>query len=152
VLTRRGPRKELAVEWCHDVLLRPVTATLFVGRRNAKKVFAYLAAGSGAQPEVKKAIARFRKLPAAERKKYPSLWGWLLGKKGTPPYKIDREWIQWAQHPVRGQKCANCQRWYIHYATQTGICDSLSGSWKGDWWCERWVMPLSAQDYKEYQR
>jgi hypothetical protein len=32
VLTRRGPRKELAVEWCHDVLLRPVTATLFVGR------------------------------------------------------------------------------------------------------------------------
>jgi hypothetical protein len=116
------------------------------------KKFLFPLAGRGAQPEVQAAIARFRNLPLMARERVPSLWGWLLGKEGTPPYKYDRSEIQWAQQPVRNMKCANCQRWYIHYVTQTGICDSVSGPWKGDWWCDKWTAPLSAKDYREYQR
>ena len=114
--------------------------------------FRYLRFGKGSQPEVRVALRRFRKLPLAVRRSFPSAWGWLLGKKGTPPGKIDRSWIRWAQEPINGQQCANCQRWYIHYVTQTGICDALGGEWQGDWWCERWTVPLNAAAYKKYQR
>jgi hypothetical protein len=114
--------------------------------------FLFLLAGRGAQPEVAKAIRRFHTLPEAVRSRVPSLWGWLLGPDGTPPYKFDREEIGWAQSPVGGRKCANCQRWYIHYVTNIGICDSVSGRWEGDWWCSRWTPPLNKEDYEDYQR
>ena len=109
-------------------------------------------AGREAQPEVKRVIRRFRGLPDSVRARVPSLWGWLLGPDGTPPYKFDREEIAWSERPMQGQKCANCQRWYIHYVTNVGICDSVSGPWKGDWWCEKWTVPLGKEAYTEYQR
>ena len=119
---------------------------------NRVRDFLYPDAGRGAQPEVREAIKRFRQLPISERKKYPSLWGWLLGKAGTPPYKIERDWIEWKTSPVRGQKCANCQRWYVHKATGTGICDSVSGEWRAESWCSLWTVPMNKQTYRKYQR
>lgn len=122
------------------------------GLRRRLRTFLFPSAGGGAQPEVRRAIQRFRSLSAAERQRVPSLWGWLLGVDGTPPYKIRRDWIEWAPRPVQGQKCANCHRWYVHHVTGTGICDSVSGVWEGEWWCSRWTAPATAAEYREYQR
>ena len=89
--------------------------------------FLYPNAGHGAQPEVQRAIARFRRLPERERARR-SLWAWLLGEDGTPPYKMAKNDIVWTEHPVNGQSCANCQRYYIHFVTGIGISEGPSVS------------------------
>lgn len=113
--------------------------------------FLYPGAGAGAQPEVQAAIMRFRMLPEAERGD-ESLWGWLLGDAGTPPYKMSKDDIAWSKHPVDGRDCENCQRFYMHVVTGTGICDKVAGVWQADWWCEEWESPAPADVYRRYQR
>lgn len=117
-----------------------------VGRR-----FLNLGAGVGAQPEILLAIRRWRQLPESVRST-TSLWAWLLGPEGTPPYKIDRDDIAWAEHPVNGRSCEGCQRWYIHWVTKTGICDKVSGVWDKDWWCSAWEAPADVETYRAYQK
>ncbi len=113
--------------------------------------FLYEGAGRTAQPEVRSALARFRRLSENERAKH-SFWGWLLGPDGTPPYKMPKDQIAWAKHPVDGRECGNCQRWYIHVVTETGICDKVAGVWKENWWCDQWETPAPVDVYRRYQR
>ena len=115
------------------------------------RLFLYEGSERGAQPEVIEAILRFRALPVAQRSA-TSLWAWLLGQRGTPPYKMAREWIKWSKTPVAGRNCGNCQRFYVHAATGTGICDIVRGTWEAQNWCERWEKPTSSASYEAYQR
>lgn len=113
--------------------------------------FLYPRAGHGAQPEVVAAIRRFRLLSSSERAKH-SLWAWLLGPEGTPPYKMQKSEIVWTKHPMKGHDCGNCQRFYVHVVTGTGICDKVAGIWEESWWCEEWSEPAPLDEYLRYQQ
>lgn len=117
-----------------------------------KRRFVYPRAGAGAQREVRQAIRRFRELPPNLRASFPSLWGWLLGPEGTPPYKVDPDEIEVAGKPVNGQRCGNCTRWYVHHVTGTGICDSVQGVWPKQAWCQLWAPAVDKAEYQRYQR
>lgn len=114
--------------------------------------FLYLGFGEGAQPEVRLAMQRFRDFTMRRRASFPSAWGWLLGPLGTPPGKMDRDWIEWRRHPVEGRKCGNCIRHYTNTATGVPLCDSVAGVWPLEWWCQIWGKPISRAEYERYQR
>lgn len=115
------------------------------------KRFMYPHAGQGAPAEVRAAIQRWRKLPIEVRAK-TSLWAWLLGPDGTPPYKMDPNQIKVEKQPVAGRKCANCQRYYTHVVTGTGLCDKVAGVWAPSWWCDQWERPAPKEIYQAYQK
>lgn len=113
--------------------------------------FLYHQAGKGAQPEVKQAIVRFRQLPVSERAEAVSLWGWLLGDDGTPPYKPTKADVGYVDHEVDEQNCGNCNSAYEHVTSGTFICDRMEGPIEPEAWCQRWNEPWDPQKYREYQ-
>lgn len=105
-----------------------------------RKPHIYPNAGTdNAQPEVQKAVERFRKLPLIERDEKPLLY-WLLGS-GTPEYKAapkDAEYME--DSKVEEQKCGNCRFAYKkvilddHY-----ICSQIRGPIRPAGWCKWWT-------------
>jgi len=98
----------------------------------------YPTAGEDAQPEVKEAIERFRKLSPEERSKQPLLY-WLLGE-GTPDLKISQKDAEYVDKSEKeGQTCGNCE--YIYKAGMKGeryICSQITGDIKPAGWCKYW--------------
>lgn len=134
--------------------LRRRTASRYLKKLTAKlkAPFMYPSAAEGnAQPEVKEAVERFRELPYEERSKLPLLW-WLLGATGTPPYKtppLERAYVD--ESPYENN-CDNCQHMYYHPASDTYICDQISGVIQPEGWCQVWKAPFDTEKYKEYQK
>lgn len=83
-----------------------------------------------------------------------SLWGWLLGPNGTPPYKHAQVDVLYTDgpSPVKGQTCGNCVAAYQHVTTGTFICDRVRGPIRPAGWCNRWLKPVEASVYVAYQR
>lgn len=119
--------------------------------RGARRRFWYADAPKTAKPWVYEALEHFRTLPEPVRGRH-SFWGWMLGPDGTPPWKIDPADIEWTKHPVKGRQCSNCQRFYTHVASGTGLCDAVQGVWGPTWWCDRWEAPMPVDEYQAYQR
>jgi len=103
----------------------------------------YLEAGEKAQPEVKKAIGRFRQLGDKERDQV-LLW-WLLGS-GTPEYKMSKADSDYKdQTEIKEQTCGNCEYAYTkswrqlaNHKDQLYICSQISGAIKPEGWCKLW--------------
>lgn len=110
------------------------------------KKFIFPNAGEKAQAEVKKAIARFRKLPESVRGK-TSLWGWLLGE-GTPDYKIAQPDVKYTdKSQTKGQYCGNCARIYDARSSGSAICDIATGDIKEGGECDRWELGNKNKDW-----
>jgi hypothetical protein len=60
--------------------------------------------------------------------------------------------VVWTKHPMKGHDCGNCQRYYVHVVTGTGICDKVAGVWQEHWWCDQWEQPAPVDVYRDYQR
>jgi hypothetical protein len=112
-------------------------------------VFDYLSAGKKAPPEIRAAIARFRRLPLKLRLQTPLLW-WLL-PEGTPPFKFSQEESAYQPGPKGEQRCANCRSSYQHVTSGTYICDQIRGPIRPEAWCRVWRPPFSASEYVKYQ-
>ncbi len=100
----------------------------------------YHDAGPGAQPEVKKAIDRFRLMSEAEREKAGPLLYWILGQ-GTPAFKMgqgDTEYTDRSE--VTGQTCGNCEYAYQAVVLKKFICSQIEGFIKPPGWCNRWML------------
>jgi hypothetical protein len=96
-------------------------------------------------------VGRFRALPDEERATAVSLWGWLLGDAGTPPYKMTRGDAGYVEHPVGAERCGNCGSAYLHVVSETYICDRMRGAILPHAWCERWNAPVPESEYVRYQ-
>lgn len=95
------------------------------------------AGGELAQPEVKKAVERFRQLPVEERAKQPLLY-WLLGA-GTPPYKVSKKDSEYKDPTeIPNQTCDNCEFYYFETSNDVYICSQISGDVKPKAWCNLW--------------
>jgi hypothetical protein len=94
------------------------------------------AGGKDAQPEVQKAVKRFRKLPAKKREKTPLLY-WLLGS-GTQPYKTSREDSQYTDKTHRTQQCKNCVHAFENVTSGKWICSQIQEEIKSSGWCNLW--------------
>lgn len=90
-----------------------------------------------AQPEVKKAIERWRNLPIEERKDQVLLW-WLLGS-GTPPYKMPpKDALYVDESKNNNSNCGNCEYLYIKTSNGHHICSQISGDVNPNGWCKLW--------------
>ena len=94
------------------------------------------AGGKDAQPEVAKAVERFRKLPVEEREKKPLLY-WLLGS-GTQPYKTSREDSQYTDKTYGKQRCDNCVHAFKNVVNDKCICSQIQEEIKPEGWCKLW--------------
>ena len=112
--------------------------------------FTFSKAGSRAPGPIRRLLARIRALPLGERRKLPALYR-LLGS-GTPPYKFAKAEVRRASQPVEGRSCANCNRFYIHKTTGTGLCDWIDSPWEPQEWCEYWTAPWTKARYRAYQQ
>lgn len=93
------------------------------------------------QPEVKKAIERFREMDPEERRTNNLLY-WLIGKRaGTPPYKMSQEDAQYSDDGgTQETACANCE--FLYQKTTSGkyICSQIRGEVRPEGWCNRWKL------------
>ena len=96
-----------------------------------------------AQPEVQRAVRRFRSLPVAQQERVPLLY-WLLGS-GTPPYKMapeDANYVDPGENPE--QTCANCAHAWQNPGTGIMICAMIEGPIAPAAWCRFWE-PITAR-------
>ena len=104
-------------------------------------MYDYPAAGLQAPPEIRLAIARFRKLPQTLKARVPLLY-WLLGS-GTPPYKMNPADALYGAPPpaaqAMGQKCANCRFAWQNVKGRNYICSQIAGPIAPAAWCRLWV-------------
>ena len=141
--------------------------------------YLYTGAGAGAQPEIIAAITRFREMSFEERAEFVSLWGWLLGNNGTPPYKPTKADLGYVEHAVDGHSCGGCNSIYLHVEEWvevisvvdldkpppegcaphhgwsapkgTYICDRMKGVIEPGHWCRKWHERMDPLEYREYQ-
>lgn len=103
--------------------------------------------------EVRMALARFRQLPEKIRAQLPA-WGWLLGG-GTPKLKMEQADVQYGSPPsnplTQHHRCQNCNRFYQHVPTGTGVCDWVRGVIAPNAWCNRWAPAITREAYVRYQ-
>ena len=104
----------------------------------------------GPQPEISDAIERFRSLPLRVRTKRALLW-WLLGRDGTPPYKITQTDSEYRDYPCGDEECENCASAYLNVPTGVYICSDIRGEIELQGWCNKWRPPPSRSDYVKYQ-
>jgi len=97
----------------------------------------YPDAGKNAQPEVKQAIERWKKLPEDEKVEGP-LWHWLLGAP-TPDYKLPPEATDYQDpSPIANRSCGNCRYAYQQVVNKDTICSVIRGPIEADAWCRLW--------------
>lgn len=95
----------------------------------------YKDVGNNAQPEVRQAIARFKK----EGKSGVLLY-WLLGS-GTPPYKMGKGDAKYTDKANGKDKCVNCEFAYSKSYREAKnlksrhICSQISGPIALEGWC-----------------
>ena len=89
-----------------------------------------------AQPEVRKAVERFRQLPDDQKSDKVLLW-WLLGS-GTPQYKMSKEDSQYTDKSTSNNACASCKFMYLKEVTDQRICSQISGTVQPKGWCRLW--------------
>lgn len=90
------------------------------------------------QPEVKKAVQRFRDMDPSERDTNILLY-FLLGS-GTPPYKMSKEDSQYSDTGgTQEEACANCTFLYQKVVTGEHICSQIRGEVKPGGWCNQWA-------------
>ena len=131
------------------MLLRKIVSRWLKAREKAP--YLYPDADAEDMPvEVQDAIQRFRELPEKERAGRPLLW-WLLGKKGTPPYKKSKIEAAYAPESPYEQTCENCIHAYQHVVTGVLICDQMRGAIQPAAWCQLWDPPGDKTEYAEYQ-
>lgn len=120
-------------------------------KRAAKTPYTYPGAEEGNVPSgVLDAIEEFRSLPVEERKERPLLF-WLLGEKGTPPYKFTKLEAAYTDESPYDVKCANCLSTYLHVTSGTLICDQMRGVIVEEGWCRLYRSAIEAEEYKAYQ-
>lgn len=97
----------------------------------------YQDTGTKAQPEVRQAVERWKKLPEKEKEKKPLLY-WILGS-GTPPYKMSMSEAQYTTNSeVSGQTCGNCEFAYLKISNKKFICSQIRGRIQPSGWCRLW--------------
>jgi hypothetical protein len=95
----------------------------------------YPDAGENAQPEVKRAITRFKE----EGHTDDILLYWLLGE-GTPDYKMPKNLATYKEKSeVDKQKCANCEFAYQKVHNKQYICSQVEGDISPGAWCRLWT-------------
>ncbi|GAG09711.1 unnamed protein product [marine sediment metagenome] len=90
-----------------------------------------------AQPEIQRAVRRFRSLPIEQRERRPLLY-WLLGS-GTPPYKTapeDADYVDPSETP--DQACSNCAHAWQNLGTGITICALIRDPIAPGAWCRFW--------------
>ena len=103
------------------------------------ETFSYPDAGDNAPPEVKAAIARFRRLPVTQRRHRPLLY-WLLGE-GTPAFKMSKQDSNY-QDPAPGKKrCGNCEFAYKKVVREQFVCSQVEGDIAASATCRLWEAP-----------
>ena len=102
----------------------------------------YPDAGKDAQPEVKEALERFKKMSPEERSKKPLLY-WLLGT-GTQPYKMSQEDSEYTDKSPGEHKCDNCVYTFTNHTSGKHICSQIQEEVKLEGWCKLW----ESGDYK----
>ncbi len=88
--------------------------------------YEYPSAGKNAQPEVKKAIERFRRLPDDEKEGQVLLW-WLTGGQSTQAFKMTKRDAGYVDHPVEGAQCSLCKFAYYSMYEKKYICSQIVG-------------------------
>lgn len=89
------------------------------------------------QPEVKKAVERFRDMDADERDTNILLY-WLLGS-GTPPYKMSKQDSEYSHGAgTQEEACANCAFLYQKVTTGEYVCSQIRGKVVPGGWCNQW--------------
>jgi len=88
--------------------------------------YEYPQAGKSAQPEVKKALERFRRLPEKEKEFTPVLW-WLTGGQSTQAFKMTKRDAGYVDHPVDGAQCSLCKFAYFSMYEKKYICSQVVG-------------------------
>ncbi len=113
----------------------------FLGRSAGRVPFSYPDAGKGADPLVQKAVALFRRLPLAARKRAGPLLYKLIGPHGTPPFKMHPQDANYGPPPeaAKGQTCGSCDYAYQHVVSQGYICSAIRGPIRPQDWCRLWV-------------
>lgn len=97
----------------------------------------YPDAGRNAQPEVREALKRWRKLPIEEKRSGP-LWFWLLGDP-TPVYKLPPDAVDYTDSsPIAERTCGNCKYAYRHVVSGKYICSVIRGFIQPSGWCQLW--------------
>ena len=110
--------------------------------RQAAKAFdrMYPDAGRNAQPEIREALKRWKKLPVEEQRSGP-LWFWLLGD-ATPVYKLPPAEVKYtAKSPIAERTCGNCKYAYQNVVTKKYICSVIRGFIVPPGWCQLWDAP-----------
>lgn len=101
------------------------------------------------QPEVQEAIERFREMDPEDRNTNVLLY-WLIGKSGTPPYKMSREDAQYSDDGgTQETACANCE--FLYQKTTSGkyICSQIRGEVRPEGWCNRWKLADTIEENSE---
>lgn len=97
----------------------------------------YPTAGRNAQPEVRKALERWKELPRDVKLSGP-LWHWLLGDP-TPVYKLPGDAVGYTnQSKFADRKCSTCRYAYQQVVTEDLICSVIRGDIEAPGWCELW--------------
>lgn len=60
----------------------------------------------------------------------------VLGS-GTPPFKMPKEAADYRDEPDGGERCANCEFFYVG-ADGDAICAKVRGGVRGAHWCRLW--------------
>jgi len=86
---------------------------------------------------VKEEIERFKQLDDEQRDPQILLY-WLLGGRGTPPYKMSKEESEYESESDGEEYCGNCE--YAYYSNETGelICSQIRGKIDWEGWCKLW--------------
>ncbi len=105
-------------------------------RQILSESYDYPKAGEAAQPEVKAAIKRFRKLPMADRKKKPLLY-WLTGE-ATSDLKMSKADSEYTDKSSTKENCGNCEYIWKEPTSDRYICSQISGEIKPAGWCRLW--------------
>ena len=107
--------------------------------RGPSSVYDYPQADAVAQPELARAVSRYRALPVAyaDKADVPLLY-WLLGQ-GTNALKMDAfEALYGDPPPGSTQRCENCSSAYQQVTSGMLICSQISGYIEPQLWCRLW--------------
>ena len=110
------------------------------------KRWMYPNAGQGAPPGVRHAIQVFRDYPVVMRQHIALIW-WLLGPKGTNPYKMTPTEASYVSRAPEARSCGRCQHAYRHMATGVALCNQIQGTIRREASCNLWRRSVNKRDF-----